>query len=557
VDTIESVERLREALIDLERSRRREHELRRVEGSLLDVVHILALAEHREQTFDALLRTLRGMLDFEEAAIFAPAENACYAAIASTCGWLAEVRLEAHQTLKRVLDGHTVISFNAWAIPEWQRQNEEIRAHVHSAIHLPMRTGAEGVLLVCTHSSPARFEQRHLELADRLAPLLRQILATLDLREAFAAQERERKERLAILGAILGAMQGGILVEDGDRRVFAANDVLRAMLGISGPVEELVGTDAVALHRTLCDAASDSDGFAPRIKAIAEARQPVGSEEIPFQDGRIFERDYLPVLISGERLIAHFWQYRDVTERRRAEAQVMRSQRLESLSTLAAGIAHQFNNINTIVQGYLDVLMHEKMLLPAARRYVEEILKGVSRSVEITARLQELTRGTAAADTDSVAVGELVKSVLIVFRDQWEAESVIVRLEMDENATARASPTLLRFVVSTLLSNALHALLDRQIREVTIRCRSAVESVVLEVSDTGCGIAPSDLPRLFTPFFTTKGEWSSSGSPQAGVKGIGLSLAVCQSTVTEHGGSIEVESEPDVGSTFRVLLPRA
>ncbi len=368
--------------------------------------------------------------------------------------------------------------------------------------------------------------------------------------------ERERQERLAMLSALIGAMHAGILVEDGNRRVFAVNDALRVMLGSLGTAEELAGTDAVALNRALGGAASDPGSFATRITAMTEARQPISGEEIYFRGGRIFERDYLPVSTPDDRLIAHFWQYRDVTDRRRVEAQVMRAQRLESLSTLTAGIAHQFNNINAVVQGYLQILLGTESLLPEGRDYLEKMMDGVSRSVEITARLQEFTRGTAAEDANLVTVADLVTSVLAGFKDQIEAESVHVHLDVDENATARMSPTALRFVMSSLVSNAMHALLDARTREITIRCRSASESVVLEIRDTGCGIAPSDLPQLFTPFFTTKGEWSIRDSPQARVKGIGLSLAVSQSTVTEKGGSIEVESELGVGSTFRVLLPR-
>jgi len=78
---------------------------------------------------------------------------------------------------------------------------------------------------------------------------------------------------------------------------------------------------------------------------------------------------------------------------------------------------------------------------------------------------------------------------------------------------------------------------------------------LVEVRDTGCGIPREDIPRMFTPFFTTKGEFAAADSPQARVKGVGLSLSVCRSTVSESGGRIEVESESGVGTTFRVWLP--
>jgi signal transduction histidine kinase len=111
------------------------------------------------------------------------------------------------------------------------------------------------------------------------------------------------------------------------------------------------------------------------------------------------------------------------------------------------------------------------------------------------------------------------------------------------------------FILTSLIDNSLDAMLDRPVQMLTIRTGGAPKFAFLEVRDTGCGIPREDIPRLFTPFFTTKGEWAASGSCQAKVKGEGLSLSVCRSTVSESGGRIEVDSEPGVGTTFRVWLP--
>jgi two-component system, NtrC family, sensor kinase len=116
---------------------------------------------------------------------------------------------------------------------------------------------------------------------------------------------------------------------------------------------------------------------------------------------------------------------------------------------------------------------------------------------------------------------------------------------------------MVSYILTTLLTNSIHALLDCSTQLITLRTRSAEGFSCLEVSDTGCGILPEILPKIFTPFFTTRGEWAAPMSPQSRVKGIGLSLAVCQSTVGESGGWIEVESVPLQGSTFRVWFPAA
>jgi C4-dicarboxylate-specific signal transduction histidine kinase len=116
---------------------------------------------------------------------------------------------------------------------------------------------------------------------------------------------------------------------------------------------------------------------------------------------------------------------------------------------------------------------------------------------------------------------------------------------------------MVAFIVSGMLSNALHAVLGMPERAISIRTGVMPGFSFLEVSDTGCGMAPEDVQRVFTPFFTTKGEWAPKGSPQANIRGIGLTLAVGQATAVLQQGRIEVQSVQGKGSTFRLLLPFA
>ncbi|MGA2615142.1 MAG: PAS domain S-box protein [Spirochaetia bacterium] len=247
---------------------------------------------------------------------------------------------------------------------------------------------------------------------------------------------------------------------------------------------------------------------------------------------------------------------RDVTNQRALQAQIIRAQRLESLATLAAGIAHQFNNINTAVKGYLDLLAQDSGLQTTPRAYLQEALKGVQRAVGITDRLQGLT-GAAASSHETLSLEETVPAILPLFSRELETDGVSLGTDFRETPRVRASHDMVSFIVTSLMTNSLQALIGCEKRSITITTRGEPEYACLEVSDTGCGISAENLPRIFTPFFTTKGEWAAPGSSQARVKGIGLSLAVCQSTVAESGGWIEVESTPANGATFRVWLPAA
>ena len=245
---------------------------------------------------------------------------------------------------------------------------------------------------------------------------------------------------------------------------------------------------------------------------------------------------------------------RDITGQKAIQAQIMRAQRLESLGTLAGGIAHQFNNINTVVKGYLDVLLQSGDLPDKARLYAREALKGVQRAVDITDRLQGLS-GTAQSGEGAFRLDDIVRSLLPLFEKRIQAQGVTVILDLLETPPLRINRAQLDFIFASLLTNSLDALLDRPLRVLTLRSGSVPGYALLELEDTGCGIPSENLSRLFTPFFTTKGEWAPMHTSQSQIKGVGLSLAVSQSTVSQYGGRIEVESEAGTGSTFRLLLP--
>jgi hypothetical protein len=183
LDRPETVERLREALISLERSRRRERELRAAEACLVDVARVLALAEHPYETFTSLLAVLRDVLPFQDAAVLVRSDDAGLRPAARTSAWLSALRLRPGRMMSRVARGEIVVLYDAGLAPEWREQSEEVRARVTSVIHVPLRTGASPVVFVCTHEGRARFEQRHIQIARRLVPLAEPILRKLDLRE--------------------------------------------------------------------------------------------------------------------------------------------------------------------------------------------------------------------------------------------------------------------------------------------------------------------------------------------------------------------------------------
>ena len=247
---------------------------------------------------------------------------------------------------------------------------------------------------------------------------------------------------------------------------------------------------------------------------------------------------------------------RDITQQKAMEARINRARRLEGLATLAGGVAHQFNNINTSVKGYLDLLKMEKRLPARLVTFVQAASASVQKAVDITDRLLALTE-PAGATMGSVRLDVLARLVLDAHAPRIESENVRLMLDLAETPAVEGEESRLRFVLSSVIGNALDSLVDRPVRVVRVRTAGTTDGSIFEVEDSGCGIAEEDFPRVFSPFYSGKGEWAPAGSPQWKLKGVGLSLAISSTTVSEYGGKIDMQSMKGAGSTFTVFLPVA
>jgi PAS domain S-box-containing protein len=245
----------------------------------------------------------------------------------------------------------------------------------------------------------------------------------------------------------------------------------------------------------------------------------------------------------------------DVTEMRGAQARLVRAERMAALGTLAGGVAHQFNNINAVAMGYLQVLETEPDLSEKARKYLGSVRSALERSVLITARLLPLSTHQAKEEP-RLLLEDAVRAALPAVQPDLDREGVALELNLESGVAILINGEQLGFVVEALLVNAWHATLGQAVRHVQVSSGSKDSEVFLRVDDTGIGIAPEKLSSLFTPFFSEKGEHAPPQSPQALVQGVGLSLAVAHSIVTARGGRIEIESKPGAGSRFTVWLPR-
>lgn len=243
----------------------------------------------------------------------------------------------------------------------------------------------------------------------------------------------------------------------------------------------------------------------------------------------------------------------DVTEKDVLREHLMRGARLQEVGEVAAGIAHNFRNLLTVIRGNAELLLMHLTNDAYARQRVEKILKASDDGNEMIGRIHESTRHQPDAPSAMVAVeiNELVKDSIAFTEDYAKASQderdarVKFKSELAEGLPpVRASASELREVFVNLLRNAVDAIEGEG--QVTASTRSEDGHVVAEVSDTGTGMSIEVKEKLFRPLFTTKGE-----------RGTGLGLATCYAILRRHGGDIEVRSAPNEGTTFIVRLPVA
>jgi two-component system cell cycle sensor histidine kinase/response regulator CckA len=272
-------------------------------------------------------------------------------------------------------------------------------------------------------------------------------------------------------------------------------------------------------------------------------------------DARTMLASCSPIVLEDLRclLISCF----DVTERLKQEVNVRQSQKMEAVGQLAAGFAHDFNNILAIIQGYTGLLLGERGMPEFSEKALKEISTATDRAATLTRQLLTFSRKQVMQakilDLNAVigGLGTMLQRLLgsdVNLKFQFGAPAPAVRADMGMLEqlignlavnSAEAMPTGGQFVISTSLVeiSAAYARLRPEAGAGSFAC--------LTVSDTGCGMDASTLQRIFEPFFTTKGVG----------KGSGLGLSTVYGIVQQHKGWIEVSSQLGHGTIFQIYLP--
>ncbi len=384
--------------------------------------------------------------------------------------------------------------------------------------------------------------------------------------------ERKRAEsRLAELNQrlnmILDNAAEGIIELDAKGRIQFANPAAAKILGIDR--DDLIGNDLHFLVHYLSEKDEhDAEHQCPFCTALMDGNYHLFTEDIFWlKNGKTVNVEYLtaPIYDQDNNLTGLVMCIRDLTERKKAEKraadlqkQLLHSQKMEAIGTLAGGVAHDFNNLLTAITGYCELIALNIKDNEEALKQVSYISMAAERASELTRQLLAFSRKQQACKR-IVDINELVRNQeKMLKRLIGEDIELTTQLSDREPLNTMADPGMIEQVIMNIVVNARDAMPNggKIIITTTKVCIPPTEKsiydkgksgrfIVISVEDTGSGIAPETLKQIFNPFFTTKPV----------DKGTGLGLSVAYGIIEQHNGWINVESESGKGTVFSIYLP--
>ncbi|HEY9592866.1 MAG TPA: PAS domain-containing protein, partial [Spirochaetia bacterium] len=364
---------------------------------------------------------------------------------------------------------------------------------------------------------------------------------------------KEREAKIREQAQLLDIAADAIMVRDESNRILYWNRSAERTFGWSAA--EAIGKDQDALlHGRRPQETRDA------IAAVKEKGIWVGDLHYATKGGTeiLGEARWTLVRDEAANRFAVLCVSTDVTERRAVQAQLLRAQRMESLGTLAGGIAHDLNNVLTPIVAGLD-LIGESITNEESRQLLATIAKSARRGAAVVKQVLSFARGIEG-ESREVRLVSVLDEIADIIRETFPRSIELVVETPSDLWTVMGSQTQLHQVVMNLCVNARDAMPDGgnlslttanvRLDEAYVRTHldaKPIAYVVIDVVDTGTGMTPEVVDRIFEPFFTTKDPGTGTG------RGLSTTLSI----VTGHGGVIHVYSEPGRGSSFKVYIPAA
>ena len=386
-------------------------------------------------------------------------------------------------------------------------------------------------------------EQRVKERTAELSALNQELDQDITERKKVEDSLRRNEERFR---SLIDQAADAIFVHDFHGRFLEVNRQACTSLGYTP--DELLSmsvsdVDPDAVPR------GDSAKFWPNLPATFEARHRR-------KDGTTFPVEVrLAAIEYGETKVL-LATARDLTDRKRAEELALQAARLRAIADLSSGVAHHFNNLLQIVIGNTSLSLAdlESGDLSEIKTNLEQMLRAATLGAETVKRLQTFANMRADVTESESAVFDIAttaRNAAEVSKPLWKSDSekkgikIDLQLDLEDGCLVKGQENEMFEVLVNLIRNAAEAM--PQGGDIEVKTYREADEVVVTVRDTGTGIAEEDLPKVFQPF------WSSKG---VGI-GKGMGLAVTHGLVKRHGGTISVQSKVGEGTTFTIRLPLA
>lgn len=371
--------------------------------------------------------------------------------------------------------------------------------------------------------------------------------------------EQELRQNEESLRVTLDSIGDAVIATDTEGRIMRMNPIAVALTGWT--VDEAVGRPLsevfVIVNAHTREAVDDPVAKVLATNAIVGLANHTlliarGGEEHQIADSGA------PIRSATGEILGVVLVFRDVTREHAVEEQLRQSQKMQALGQLAGGVAHDFNNMLGAILGSAELLSDAITPTGEATRYLDLIMRSAQRAADLTTKLLMFSR-KQAAEMNPIDVNRLIRETLAMIEHTIDRR-IRVTISLDDiPAQILGDGSQLQNALLNLLINATHAMPDGGFIAVSSRrvildenaCQLAGFTlrpgphIAIDITDTGCGIAPEHLPRIFEPFFTTKDQG----------KGTGLGLSAVFGTVEQHGGAIRVTSKPGRGTCFHLLFP--
>lgn len=390
------------------------------------------------------------------------------------------------------------------------------------------------------------------------------LLLSRDVTDSRLARARliEANETLSTL---IASLHLAVLVEDESRRIVFTNNAFVTLFEVEAGVEELLGRTIEELgpefYRRFGDPTVSAER--PRTEKILSTRRRVTGDWLVMPDGRVVERDFLPIVV-GEEYRGHVWIFRDVSAQARAEKEWDRllhhqreeNERLVKLDSAKSGflaeISHELRTPLTSIVSFTELLADGLGRDDPAEQaeFCDIIKKNADRLLRLVDDLLFLNRietGTLSLEWGSVDLPTLVSTAVSSIAPAVEQKSISLTSSVESGPPVRADGARLAQVVDIVLSNAVKFTPEGGRIAVTAGCDE--DHWTMQVRDSGIGVPRDEAKSLFERFFR------ASNARKARLPGSGLGLSVAHAVVELHGGTIALESSEGSGTTVTVTLP--